>query len=100
MRGQVFCINGIKFFTFGGAHSIDRMYRKESFSWFLEELPSREVVAAMGYGELSDDEVELRQFLQRVADNTDFTAWYFGHFHEDMEVEEQFFCLYDEMVTV
>lgn len=54
----------------------------------------------MGYSELSNEEVELRRFLQRVADNTDFTAWYFGHFHEDMEVEERFFCLYDEMVTV
>ena len=37
----------------------------------------------MGYGEMSDDEVELRQYLQRVADNTEFKAWYFGHFHED-----------------
>lgn len=127
MRGQVFCIDGIRFFTFGGAFSIDKMYRQEGFSWFPEEIPiqeeyeegwgnlekagfwvdyilthtgPREVVAAMGYGELSDDEVELRQFLQRVADNTDFTAWYFGHFHEDMEVEGRFFCLYDEMVIV
>ena len=127
MRGQVFCIDGIRFFTFGGAFSIDKMYRQEGFSWFPEEIPSkeeyeegwsnleeagfrvdyilthtgpREVVAAMGYGELSDDEVELRQFLQRVADNTDFNAWYFGHFHEDAVVEEQFFCLFDEIVTV
>lgn len=51
----------------------------------------------MGYGELSDDEVALRQYLQRVADNTEFMAWYFGHFHEDTEV---FFCLYEEMVEV
>lgn len=34
----------------------------------------------MGYGEMSDQEAELRQYLQRVADNTEFTAWYFGHF--------------------
>ena len=113
MRGQVFCIDGIKFFTFGGVHSIDKMYRREGFSWFPEEIPSKEeyeegwsnlektgfrvdyilthtgsieVVAAMGYGELSNDEVELSQFLQRMADNADFTAWYFGQFHEDMEV--------------
>lgn len=127
IEGQVFCIDGIKFFTFGGAHSIDKMYRSEGISWFPEEIPSREeyeegwsnleksdfqvdyilthtgpreIVAEMGYVELSDDEVELRQFLQRVADNTDFTAWYFGHFHEDAEVEEMFFCLYDEMVEL
>ena len=127
MRGQVFCIDGIKFFTFGGGHSIDKMYRSEGISWFPEEIPSgeeyeegwrnleksgfhvdyilthtgpREIVAEMGYVELSGDEVELRQFLQRVADSTDYSAWYFGHFHEDAEVEEMFFCLYDEMVEL
>ncbi len=127
MRGQVYCIEGCKFFTFGGAYSIDKQYRDEGISWFPEELPSleeyeegwenlenaefqvdyilthtgpREVVAAMGYGELSEGEAEFRQYLQRVADSTDFTAWYFGHFHEDTEVEEVFFCLYDEMVEL
>lgn len=46
------------------------------------------------------EQVELRQYLQRVADNTDFTAWYFGHFHEDTEVEEMFYCLYDGIVVL
>lgn len=127
MRGQVYDIEGTTFFTFGGAYSIDKAYRTEGISWFPEEMPSRkeyeegwqnlekadyqvdyilshsaprEVAAAMGYGEMSDDEIELRQFLQRVADNTDFTAWYFGHFHDDTEIEEMFFCLYDEVVEL
>ena len=43
---------------------------------------------------------ELRQYLQRVADETEFQKWYFGHFHEDAEVEEVFVCLYDEVVEV
>ncbi|MCR5733480.1 MAG: metallophosphoesterase [Lachnospiraceae bacterium] len=127
MRGQVFDIDGTSFFTFGGAYSIDKMYRTEGLSWFPEEIPSRkeyeegwrnlektdfkvdyilthsgprEVAAAMGYGEMSDDEIELRQYLQRVADNTDFTAWYFGHFHVDDQVEDMFFCLYDELTVI
>ena len=127
MRGQIFKIDGLKFFTFGGAYSIDKMSRAEGISWFPEEIPSREeyeegwknlekedfqvdyilthtaprdVAAAMGYGELSDDEVELRQYLQRVADETEFQKWYFGHFHEDAEVEEVFVCLYDEIVEL
>lgn len=127
MRGQIFEIDGRRFFTFGGAYSIDKIYRAEGISWFPEEIPTheeyeegwrhleeadfkvdyilthtgpREVVAAIGYGELSDDEIELRQYLQRVADQTDFTAWYFGHFHEDAEVENMFFCLYDELKTI
>ena len=127
MRGQIYDIDGTRFFTFGGAYSIDKPYRTEGFSWFPEEMPSRaeyeegwvnlekagykvdyilthtgprEVVAAMGYGEMSDGEIELRRYLQRVADNTDFTAWYFGHFHEDTGIEDQFFCLYDEIIII
>ena len=110
-----------------GAYSIDKIYRTEGLSWFPEEMPNRkeyeegwnnlgksdfqvdyilthsgprEVVAAMGYGEMSDDEIELRQYLQRVADNTDFKAWYFGHFHEDTEVEDMFYCVYDDIVVL
>lgn len=127
MRGQVFDLGGVKFFTFGGVYSIDRLYRREGISWFSEEIPSkeeyeegwknlernhfcvdyilthtgpREVVTAMGYGEMSDDEVELRQYLQRVADSTDFMKWYFGHFHDDTEIEDQFCCLYDEVIEL
>lgn len=51
-------------------------------------------------GEISDDEVELRRYLQRVADNTAFTAWYFGHFHEDTKVEDVFYCLYGDIVVI
>ena len=68
--------------------------------YILTHSGPREVVAAMGYGEMSDDEIELRQYLQRVADNTEFKAWYFGHFHDDMEVEDMFYCLYDDIVVL
>ncbi len=42
MRGQVFEIDGKKFFTFGGAYSVDKMYRTEGITWFPEEIPSKE----------------------------------------------------------
>lgn len=127
MRGQVYNIDGTTFFTFGGAYSIDRLYRIKGISWFPEEIPTkkeyeegfnnlekvdfkvdyilshtgpREVVASMGYGEMSDDEIELRQYLQRIADFTEFDAWYFGHFHEDTEIEDMFFCLYEHVVKL
>ena len=68
--------------------------------YILTHSGPREVVAAMGYGEMSDDEIELRKYLQRVADNTEFKVWYFGHFHDDMEVEDMFYCLYDDIVVL
>ena len=42
MRGQVFNLYGKKFFTFGGAISIDRGFRKENISWWRDELPTVE----------------------------------------------------------
>lgn len=42
MRGQVFTIEGIKFFTMGGAESTDKQYRKEGESWWAREMPSDE----------------------------------------------------------
>ena len=41
MRGQVFTLEEKKFFTFGGAYSIDKAYRTEGISWFPEEIPTR-----------------------------------------------------------
>ena len=68
--------------------------------YILTHTGPREAVAALGYGIMSDEEIELRQYLQRVADETDFKAWYFGHFHTDTEIEDMFFCLYDELVVI
>ena len=127
MRGQVFNIGGKKFFTFGGAYSIDRDTRIKDYTWFPEEIPTdeeyeeglanhekndfevdyilthtgpSEAVSYMGYGEWADEEVTLRKYLQRIADNTDFKAWYFGHFHEDAEIEDTFYCLYEDLVEL
>ena len=127
MRGQLFDIDGTTFFTMGGAYSIDKNYRSEGLDWFPEELPSeeeyeeglnnlenvnnqvdyilthtgpREVIAAMGYGDMSDDENELRMYLQHVADETEFTTWFFGHFHDDQEIDDQYLCLFEDMVEI
>ncbi len=42
MRGQVYNINGNKIFTFGGAYSIDKKFRKQGISHWDRELPSEE----------------------------------------------------------
>lgn len=42
MRGQVFDIQGIRFFTMGGAESTDKIGRTEGESWWAREMPSDE----------------------------------------------------------
>lgn len=41
-RGQVFEIEGLKFFTFGGGYSYDKACRREGISWWPQELPTME----------------------------------------------------------
>ena len=125
MRGQVYQIDGKRFFVFGGAYSIDRAYRDLGFTWFEEEIPSQEeyeeawknleacdyevdyiishtgpyeVITELGY-ECHDEALEQVRFLQQVADCVDFKDWYFGHFHEDVDVEN-FHCRIDEVTQI
>ena len=45
MRGQVYDMEGISFFTMGGGYSIDKMYRIPGRSWWPEEMPNQEEYA-------------------------------------------------------
>jgi DNA repair exonuclease SbcCD nuclease subunit len=39
-RGEIYTIDGKKFFTFGGANSIDKLVRSEGISWWRDEQPN------------------------------------------------------------
>lgn len=125
MRGQIFEIDGLRFFVFGGGNSIDKYLRYERVNWWPEEMPSgreyeeglvnleaagnkvdyilthtcpREIAYEMSYY-LKEGEEELQQYLQRIADWNTFDEWYFGHWHRDEDIE-QYHCLYDEIVQL
>lgn len=154
-RGQVFTIEGKKFFTFGGARSHDirggvfdpkdpkfpqkvlecRMkglpYRLDRISWWREEMPSYyEIEIAEENLKKVDNKVDyiithctatsvqnmlggsglygkdyLTDFFDRVAHETKFKSWYFGHYHvSDVVVLEdqgkRFQCLYEDVVEL
>ena len=40
MRGEIFTIDGNKYFCMGGAESTDKEGRQEHISWWKEEIPS------------------------------------------------------------
>ena len=115
----------INYFTFGGAYSIDRATRILGFTWFEEELPSEEeyeeawenlkahdymvdyiithtapyeVTSALGY-ENHDEALEQVRFFQNIADRVEFKEWYFGHFHEDTDLDN-YHCRIDEITQL
>ncbi len=125
MRGQVFNISGKKFFTMGGAKSVDRMYRIKNKSWWEEEVPSKkELETAMDIldahnwtvdyvithtGPLSlvskhmflyDNKDPLNKFMEQLNSKLTYKHWYFGHFHQDIKLDSKHTLLYNEIELI
>jgi hypothetical protein len=114
MRGQVYEIDGMKIFTFGGAKSSDIQYRKEHKTWWKEELPTaEEYMEALINLEKCSWEVDfivthtcptsslniinercqierepshINDFFETIKEKVKYRHWYFGHFHQDIEI--------------
>lgn len=129
MRGQVFVIDGVKIFTFGGATSVDKAYRKEGVSWWRQELPTIEQCAE-GLENLEDHnwevdyvithdcsdrifdklaqnhlflngktKTQLSVFLEEIETHVKFKHWYFGHYHDDIQIDDHT-LLYQKIVRI
>ena len=115
-RGEIYTIDGKKFFTFGGATSIDRSLRVPGLSWWKEEVPS---AAEMDRGlqNLEDnnyivdyilahtapeniakilieksgvffyDPDPTRKYLEHVCSVTTFEHFYCGHWHVERDID-------------
>lgn len=126
MRGQVFTIDGKKFFTMGGAYSRDKYMRTPGFSWWKEELPTdaeyKEAAENLKANDFKVDyiishtapseiirrmsqtpdphDAELTGFLEWVMYETEFKKWFFGHFHRDEEIGDKHRALLFDVVTI
>ncbi|WP_337034828.1 metallophosphoesterase family protein [Paenibacillus illinoisensis] len=128
MRGQVFEIEGNKFFTFGGAASHDKEYRKEGKSWWRREMPSQEEyeeglknlekhdwkvdyilthtcsTTSLEYIEqrcnIRMDRDEMHPYFYGIEQKAEYKQWYFGHFHHDFELPNNQRLLYTDMIKI
>lgn len=118
MRGQVFDIDGYKFFTMGGASSHDKEHRKVNETWWEEELPSDdEYNEALKNLDANNWEVDfvithclpdniqhriafwyghdkLTNFLFIIDKDLKYKHWYCGHYHIDEAVDDKHTILY------
>ena len=129
MRGQVYEIEGKTFFTFGGATSIDKIYRTENISWWKEELPSYSDMQeadenlkkvnykvdyiithscderALYYPPLLNrtfqtDKYPENSMLSYFEENVEYKHWYFGHYHLDGNLTDKKTVLYNEIIEI
>jgi len=128
-RGDIYLLEGKKFFTFGGGQSIDKHLRIENISWWARELPNyaeyhkgleslekvswnidyvlthdapRSIYKAMAekYFFHKTGEYDLPKFLEEVKNKAQYRHWYFAHFHYNDTFEQKFTCLYENVVML
>jgi hypothetical protein len=115
MRGEVFNIDGLTFFAFGGATSTDKAGRIEHISWWPQE---NFCLAEFNNAAMNLEKVNFKvdyvithtapiRFLEKVPDAAsraaecktsimlselepliDYKHWFFGHFHTDYHRKE------------
>jgi len=126
-RGQVFEIDGKKFFTFGGAYSRDRYLRIKDLSYWEEELPSdddykeanknlkkhgykvdyvithtapQSVILVGLRRALDKHDAELTGYFDWLKGELEFKRWFFGHWHEDKSVMTKFRALWFDVEEI
>lgn len=129
MRGEVYTIDGYKFFTFGGAKSIDKGFRTEGISWWREEECTLEeekyaIENLQKHGNKIDfilthtcaestlnelfqmNYISSRQydkqniFLEKIKQNIDYKYWFLGHMHKDCRINEKEFVVFNKVLKL
>lgn len=129
MRGEIYTIDGYKFFAFGGAESMDKAFRQEGISWWRDEecTPEQEEYALENL-EKHGNEVDFilthtcsvstlnelfqmnyvysrqydaqNKFLERVKQKVDYKYWFFGHMHKDCRINEKEFLVFNKVLKL
>ena len=124
MRGQIYELEGYRFFTMGGARSHDADYRISHLSWWQQELPSDEeynealqnlkrcswqvdyilthcAPTSIIRKESRHNEADrLTDFLQEVRERAKYHYWLFGHYHDNKAINEKHILLWEQIVRV
>lgn len=129
MRGQMFTLHGKKFFTFGGASSIDKEHRTEGKSWWPQEIPTaaqfEEGLATLDkhnwevdyilthtcskntllymkekYGFMLKPTDAVNDYLDIVEEKLKYKHWFFGHFHDNINLPNRQLMIYDQILDL
>lgn len=125
-RGNMFDIDGLKIFAFGGASSHDKEYRQMGISMWEQELPNEEEIE---YGRqtleknnwqadivithsLSTKILEstgiipyyerdrLTDFFSELDEKLNFSLWFSGHYHCTCQCSDRHHMIYNDIVRI
>lgn len=128
LRGEVYTIQGKKFFTFGGAQSVDKCSRKEFISWWSQEMPTT-AEYEHGLAKLAEHNCEVdyiithttpkkfipklvlgnpklitnpivERYLDQIYKTVKFQHWYHGHWHQDKNLADDITVIYNKIYKI
>ncbi|MDE6781844.1 MAG: metallophosphoesterase [Ruminococcus sp.] len=125
MRGEIYEIDGMSFFAFGGAGSHDKEYRKPNITWWEQEeateseilnarrnlskynncvdfilthtMPSE--ISRQAFDRKSTDKTAC--FLDKVISDVNYNMWFCGHYHRTAFIRNaNIFVLYNGIYSL
>lgn len=124
-RGSVLDLQGNKFFFFGGGQTKEIDIRRESKTWWEQELPTPEEVkqgvitlkengSEVDYIVTHEPPASMKEFLgfevrqishmhtffDAVKNDCKFKMWFFGKAHKNKVIPPRYQCLFDEVVRI
>ncbi len=125
MRGQIYELENKRIFTFGGGHSQDYDFRRDSSNWWPREQPSHdEIIEAMRNldsvsnkvdyiitheppASLKDclgvdvfQRIEVHAFFEDVIKNCKYQKWFFGKCHIDKHIPIKFYAVFNDVIPL
>jgi len=122
MRGQVYNIEDKNIFTFGGGHSQDFEYRRDSSNWWEQEQPTHteilEAIENLEKYSISVDYIitheppaslkdclgvdvfqrlEVHTFFEDIIKVCYYQKWFFGKCHIDKHIPIKFYAVFDQV---
>lgn len=124
-RGEIYTIEGKKFFTFGGGHSQDADIRRDALTWYEQEQPTEKEVEH-GVQNLLDNNgrvdyiitheppqslkkcldldllhrLETDTFFEQIITQCSFDKWFFGKCHMNKIIPQKFYALFDNVIQL
>jgi hypothetical protein len=125
MRGNVFSIEKRTFFVFGGGHSQDYEFRRETPHWWEQERPTHQEIKTAIHNlaeyhnkvdyiitheppaSLKDclgvdvfQRLEIHTFFEDIIRVCNYRKWFFGKCHIDKYIPVKFFAVFDKVLPV
>jgi hypothetical protein len=121
-RGYVYTICGKTFFCFGGALSTDKQWRTAGISWWADETQTKaqeefafdqlekvnykvdfvvthaapkSIVSTFKFIDPERYHDPVAHFLNHLRCKIECKSWHFGHYHEDLLIEDKFYLHYN-----